>query len=531
MKNLKYILILLLLVPFSCIDDKSKFSDTEIDEIVITGIEKSREIEVGSKLEISQVVTTKFGEKSKLSYVWYKYNQEQHVADTLSREKDLSVVIGDVLPGVENTLVFKVIDDQTGVYALNKSTFTTVGKYSGGTLALCKTDGEMDLAMLKKDGTTLYENIYATANNGEKLGTASKRIFQTDLYPRNPLAYKAVIVTCDDETGGVYLDPTIFERKDDMKNKFMFGDELEGKLAITGYAEGQGTDYITMNGKVYVREYGSSEENVSWNPALVFLADPTDYSMANYTAHPTDHPFYASPLFYDNLNGRFAFNQQGGFFSSLAGVDSDFSKFDPNNMGKGVKMILSGSMNSTLDEVWALMKDENKDEYFVITYKFTFVAWTSYTFFSLSKSALSKASNADLYSASIFIPGTKPKIGHMNPWEMSAKGISDIFFFVSNNKVMAFNVKTLSGGVLIDGDTEGYTVTSVDCTEVAAPTETDPKASFVQLTLGVKDKKLSSKSGGIAVYRLNSIGGISAQKMYAKTGFCDEVIATVEKTN
>ena len=65
---------------------------------------------------------------------------------------------------------------------------------------------------------------------------------------------------------------------------------------------------------------------------------------------------------------------------------------------------------------------------FVITYKFTFVAWTSYTFFSLSKSALSKASNADLYSASIFIPGTKPKIGHMNPWEMSAKGISDIFF-------------------------------------------------------------------------------------------------------
>ena len=96
---------------------------------------------------------------------------------------------------------------------------------------------------------------------------------------------------------------------------------------------------------------------------------------------------------------------------------------------------------------------------------------------------------------------------------------------------MAFNVKTLSGGVLIDGDTEGYTVTSVDCTEVAAPTETDPKASFVQLTLGVKDKKLSSKSGGIAVYRLKSIGGISAQKMYAKTGFCDEVIATVEKTN
>ena len=70
------------------------------------------------------------------------------MADTLSREKDLSVVIGDVLPGVENTLVFKVIDDQTGVYALNKSTFTMVGKDSGGTLALCERDGEMDLVWL-----------------------------------------------------------------------------------------------------------------------------------------------------------------------------------------------------------------------------------------------------------------------------------------------------------------------------------------------------------------------------------------------
>ena len=71
----------------------------------------------------------------------------------------------------------------------------------------------MDLAMLKKDGTTLYENIYTMANNGEKLGTASKRIFQTDLNPRNPLGYKAVIVTCDDETGGVYLRSHYFREK------------------------------------------------------------------------------------------------------------------------------------------------------------------------------------------------------------------------------------------------------------------------------------------------------------------------------
>ena len=530
MKKMKYIFILLLLVQFSCIDDTSKFGDTEIDEITITGIEKSREIEVGSKLEVTPTVSTKFGEDSQLSYVWYKYNEEQRVADTLSQEKNLSVVIGDVLPGVMNTLVLKVIDERTGVYAMNKSTFSTVGKYSGGTLILCKTGGEMDLAMLKKDGT-LYENIYSTANDGEKLGAASKHIFQTDLDPSNPLAYKSVIVTCDDETGGVYLDPVILERKNYMKDKFMFSEDLQGKLAITSYTRGQGTDYITMNGHVFVREYRSKDEKVDWNPALVFLAEPTEYSMAPYAANPTDEPFYGAPLFYDNLNGRFALNQTGGYFSFLSGVDSDFSKFDPSNMGEGVEMVLSGSMNNSLDELWALMKDRKKDEYFIITYQFTFEPWTSYTFKSLSKSLLPKSSNADLYNASIFLPGTKPKIGDPTMWDMNVSGISDIFFFINNNKVFAFNVKTLSGGSIIDGDAEGYSITGLDCTEIAAPTEENPNASFVQLTLGVKDRASSAQPGGIAVYRMNSVGGISAQKMYAKTGFCDEVICTAEKMN
>ena len=228
MENLKYILILVLLLQFSCVDDNSKFGGVDIDAITIEGIEEYKEIEIGSKLEIKPTVITKFGDKSELSYVWYKYNKEQAVADTLSREKDLDVIIGDVLPGVTTTLVFKVIDLQTGVFAMNKSSFVTVGKYSGGTLMLCRVDGENDLAMLKKDGTTLYENIYSYANDGTRLGQKSKRIILTDSYVYNPLGHKSVIVTCDDETGGVYLDPVIFTRKNYMREKFIMGEEMEG---------------------------------------------------------------------------------------------------------------------------------------------------------------------------------------------------------------------------------------------------------------------------------------------------------------
>ena len=65
--------------------------------------------------------------------MWYKYNEEQSVADTLSFEKNLDVVISDVLPGVKTTLKFKVTDNKTGVYVIEESSFTTIGKYSGGT--------------------------------------------------------------------------------------------------------------------------------------------------------------------------------------------------------------------------------------------------------------------------------------------------------------------------------------------------------------------------------------------------------------
>ena len=362
MKKLKYIGILFLLILFSCVDDESRYGDIDIDEIKIEGIKDYQEIEVGGKLTIAPVVTTKFGENSDLSYVWYKYNEEQSVADTLSFEKNLDVVISDVLPGVKTTLKFKVTDNKTGVYVIEESSFTTNGKYSGGTLMLCKTGGEYDLTMLKKDGTTLYEKIYTQINEGEKLSEQSRKIILIKPYARNPRPYKAVVVTAKNNTGGVYLDPDLFVRKAYMKEKFFSGEDLTGDIGIDGYCTDQGSDYLVVNGKVHGRAYGF-EETAVWNPEIVFLSAPQDYSAALYVAQPTGYPFYAAPLFYDNLHGRFMINQSGGYFSFIGGANSDFSKFDPKAMGEGVELVLSGSMNSTLNEVWALMRDKNKNKY------------------------------------------------------------------------------------------------------------------------------------------------------------------------
>ncbi len=53
---------------------------------------------------------------------------------------------------------------------MHKSSFVTVGKYSGGTLMLCREDGENDLAMLKKDGKTLYEKYIFLCERWNSVG-------------------------------------------------------------------------------------------------------------------------------------------------------------------------------------------------------------------------------------------------------------------------------------------------------------------------------------------------------------------------
>mgnify|MGYP000000619004 FL=1 len=523
MKNLKYIFILFLSIQFSCIDDKSKFGGNEIDAITIEGIEEYKEIEIGTKLEIKPTVITKFSDKSQLSYVWYKYNKEQAVPDTLSHEKNLDVIIGDVLPGVITTLVFKVIDLQTGIFAMHKSSFVTVGKYSGGTLMLCRVDGENDLAMLKKDGKTLYENIYSYANDGTRLGKESKRIILTDSYEANPLGHKSVIVTCDDETGGVYLDPVIFTRQNYMKEKFILGEEMKGDLVITGYIATAEGDYLVANGKVYNRVNGDKAK-ADWNPELVFLAEPKDYYAASSIGNSV------GIMFYDNLHNRFMVNEKGvGYFSFITGKDYDFSSYDPNDIGEGIELVIMGNQSSRTDFMWELMKNTKTGEYILLKSKTGFNSSWQTIFVAEDKKVLSKSEFPHLYEATNFIAGTKLFFANSYPWKNYVLGQPNIFFFLSNNKIYAFNIGTLSEAVLIDGDVENYTITGMDCTEIKDPQGVED--TYVQLTVTVKDRGLAGKSGGIAIYRLDNVGGLSAEKIYAKTGFCDEVLYTVEKLN
>jgi len=533
MKNMKYLILLWLVSLLGCVDDDSRYGDIEIDEITIEGIEAYQEIDLGGRLRATPTVTTKFGEDSDLSYVWYKYDSGQSVADTLSFEKDLDVAVGDVMPGQDITLIFKVTDNRTGVYSTNRSVFKANSVYSGGTLILYANGGQRDLAMLKNDGKTLYENIYSLANH-EKLGNQAKRLFLTHAYTKNPAAYKAVIVACDDATGGVYLDPDALIRKSYMREKFMFGSEeyMPDNLVITGVSNSTLIEYLIANGKVHGRTYSQSEVDARYQPEYVLPTAPSDYEVAAAVAQPWGED--KSPMYYDNLHGRFVVNLSGGGYLDLpGGRGKDFSQFDPTDMGENVRLMATGSNGTRanrLEEVWALMKNTATGQYSLITYKIEtdWSTWpTSSNFISKSNDVIAPGSCPGMYAAEAFVAGNKYSIPTNNR-QPTAPGILRFLFYLSGNKIYAFNVESQAEGVIIDGAAEGYVITGLDCTQVSIPTENGVE-SVTQLTLAVKDQGVSGKQGGIATYRLEQIGGLSARKMYARTGFCDEVIATVEK--
>lgn len=524
MKNKNYFFFILILLQFSCVKDDTVNTFTKINNITIEGMEKSYNIELGSILTIAPDVIEELKGEGELEYVWYKFNVAQYSADTISREKNLSYELEDIVPGVETILVFKVTNKKTGIYTRKQATLVVSGKYTDGTLMLCRSGNECELNFLKSKVGVLYENIYQDENNGKKLGVKSEKIFIINPNLRNTVGYKAVIVASNDNTGGVYLAPHSLKFMNNMVDKFTFAD-LTGDLNITAYSCDELGDYLFVNGKYHprVNDYNISVAN--WQPSLFVLSDPKDYYLSDAIAQPFVDPFFGMPLVYDNLNGRFMYNSfYTGYFILFGNSNVEGTAFDPRHMGS-LDMVVSGCLNGKEDEIWALMKDTNNGDYYTITYN----VLENGIMRTLSKTLIDRAKCPNIYDGENFVAGTTRYVENMHPWESYVYGLSGTFFFSSNDKIYAFNTDKNSEGMIIDAATENCSITTIKCQQIPEPTKDDPRATYMRLGVALKDKATSTKPAGIAFYRLSGIAGISATKYYSKMGIADEIIDFAEK--
>lgn len=536
MRRINYILLsLFLLAGFSCVKDALKTDYAELDEVTITGIEKRYDIVLGGEVNITPIIATKFGAKEEdFEFIWYKYNLTSSRADTLCFEKNLSVKINDVPPGIQHYITLKVVDKKTKIFTLATAQLFTSAVYSGGIVALVKTDNEVDLSFIKNGQDEVNNNLFSLANDGQKLSPTSFNLMSVDAILSQPSIYRRVLVGTGDENIGVYLSSETFAVIDVVRDLF-FTPISDGVYKLKATYNSQGDEYLLLDDKLYSRimDRYDGEITPKFNAfPIPCVAEPTNFSLASFIFTSTGT--YGSPVVFDNINGRFMKHQSEAKAYSFFTNSSDgtaFAVFDPKKL-PGLTMVCGGYFSDdSSDNMWALMKDTNSGNFRVLSMFNNIVDWIS-IFKTLGNKEITRSMAPKLFEATNIKSASYSYVAGVYPWAYEMRGLKNMFLYVVDNKLYVYNIASDYEGLLIDGDAEGFTIDDVFVHRTYLTVDKDGyKEYFSRLALAIKDKQGSGKKGGVAYYKVNVLGGVSVTQYFKKTGFCDQVLSLDEKIN
>ena len=518
----KHLLIwLVFLASFmGCVDDESNTRIEELNEVTLVGLQDKYSAKLGGYLQIPLSITTTTGDESRLSYVWYTYTATTRLkADTLGKTKDLNAFIDPkiLVPGEDYSLVVKITDQTTGVYYRKKMKLEVLSDFTKGTLLLCEENGSSALHFMVDDAEkTFIKNIFEAAN-GEKL------VHPTRVYALNPNKYqpqmKEVLVLCENETGGYFLNPVSMKSNRTVESAITFTPETgiySSQLHVASTS--RSVDYLIISNQVFKR--GTNMGAMTWDAPMVVVEGSTEYRIGTGMVQST-----SGPAFYDELNGRILVHSNTVWnkapLKQLKTEAGDLNYFDCNNMGTGMEY-LAGGLLSTANECWMLLRQKETMQSYL--YKIRITSANQGT--SLAKIAITPEIAPHFAEATCFA---------------SLNEMKDILFYSTEKSVYSIALSSLREGVtsnleaeIVDGNKDGFSITGmkVDAILVPAPTPENPLATRTaqQVRLCIQDQNVTGNSkGGIAYYELGTVGGIHADPVYRKAGFCDRVIDIEEK--
>lgn len=509
-------LMFCLFIGVSCVDDETVNEFKSLNEVSIEGLEEKYSVMLYNSLQITPTLVTSHNDDSKLSYVWYVYTAvTDNKADTLSYERNLDIVADPSIltPGEDYTLSYRVTDNETGVFYQEDMKLEVTTQFTKGTIFLCEDGGEAELNFLQDNAEkTFLEGVYKEANK-ELIGRNPVRIISL-----NPNVYapfmKQEYIWCKDENGGVIASPLSFEKVSTMRESFDVTptDEI---LSPEYYFMGSMIEYIIMNGALHKR--GTNMQAITWEPALVLMTTPAEYSLAPDVLFPK-----GTPIFYDKLYGRLIIHSTWNMaaLKTLTKSDTDPQAFDPNNIGTNMDLKCFGTLSEPEMGAWMLM--ENTDDNTFWMYKFSMY---ESVFSSISKFEVTDAVAPNLKNAITFVA---------NP------NINDILVYATADGIYSMAVNQLGATTSTqlevlqkDMKADQMEVTGLEFEDITlpAPTEDEPNATRTssQVRVYVRDLSLGEKQGGAVFLEMNTTGGVHLEQIFKKTGFCDRVIDIDEK--
>lgn len=509
-------LTICLFVGVSCVNDETVNDFKSLNEVTIEGLKDKYSVMLYNKLQITPTLVTSHNDESKLSYVWYVYTAvTDNKADTLSHERNLDIIANPTIltPGEDYTLSYRVIDDETGVFYQEDMKLEVTTQFTKGTVFLCEDEGKAEVNFLQDNAEqTFLEDVYNEANQ-ELVGRNPVKIMSLNPNEYAPFM-KQEYIWCKDENGGMIASPLSFEKVSTMREAFDITptDEI---LSPEYYFMGSMIEYIIMNGELHKR--GTNMQAITWEPALVLMSTPADYSLAPDVLFPE-----GKPIFYDKLHGRLITHATWNMASlkTLTKASSDPQLFDPDNIGTNMELKCFGTLSEPENGAYMLM--ENTDDHTLWIYKFSM---GEDEFSSISKFEVTDAVAPNLKKAITF--ATNPNI-------------RDILIYATTDGIYSLSVNQLGSTttsqlevVQKDMKADQMEITGLEFVDItlSAPTTEDPNATRTssQVRVYVRDLTLSAKQGGVVFFEMNTIGGVHLNQIFKKTGFCDKVIDVDEK--
>jgi hypothetical protein len=170
MKKYIFLIIVSIFLFASCYEDKGNYDYSEINELTLTGIESTYDVDIDDTLKVvTDLKGTLYNDASKFSYRW-EINRE-----VVSEEKDIAYrvkILGNKL------CRFIVHDIDTGVETSQSFDLTVSSATAGDAILVLsnyKNRAEISYKRIDREGTSFVPNYYFD-RTGESLGTNPKSL-------------------------------------------------------------------------------------------------------------------------------------------------------------------------------------------------------------------------------------------------------------------------------------------------------------------------------------------------------------------
>ena len=372
MKKIAYMLFFLMTVVLGltgCYEDKGNYKYSESTAPTITGIPATCDAYFGSPLSIPVTITYPAEEWKNVAYEW-RVNLK-----VISTDKDLNLDMVDLDVKPSQYADFKVINTDTGEYAMVSFTMNVSSEFATGWFLLGEGDGCSVLSYIRGDGE-IYPNIYEDLN-GEKLNEGAVQI-KEHWIPWGVSTGEVFVGVTGGPNYAVELDGNSLKRMVYSKDEFLEGQPDD--FAPTTIDCVMNWDYMISNGKLYTRYVESGMDAQYHEGRFVRIPMPGDYELSHLTLRG-NLVFPSDVIAFDKKNKSWKLIRSGELRDFDYKNDPN-QKFQPSDMGKTLLAGAATSVATPTDEFIAFLRGDDGQVY---VQKFRFSGWLAKSYSSLDE--------------------------------------------------------------------------------------------------------------------------------------------------